>query len=419
MVLAILAAPLGPLRAQEQASASLDETVTPRQDASWMPYGECRSGYWSSSRNLDDDKDYSASNCLLHWKAKASEHLRFGANARLLHAVNADQSQFNGRVREGYLLADIGTFTFTLGRQIVVWGRSDRVSPTDVLSSRDFTARVSDSDEQRNGNDMASLTWQLNQKTTLTALVARFEANRMPSGSLPVNRIASSSNTRPDLALKLDRSGAGLDWSLSYFDGLDKTPRYRFLPGAAGGVFESSHERMRMLGGDFAGAIGRWTFRGEAALFHLGQVCSGCNSTPRNVQRAVLGVDRDFLDTANVNLQAFIIRRPDFIDPQSLIANQQALAAGLNRLNSEYAGFERGATLRLSERFLNETLKVEVSGIFDLTQNSRLTQARLSYAINDRLKVHAGVDHFQGQAQSFFGSRIKNNLAFIELAWVF
>jgi hypothetical protein len=419
LLAAALAVLATPLYAQDHTPSENPETAMSRPTGSWMPYGECRSGYWSSSRNLDDDRDYSASNCLLNWKAKATEHLRFGANVRLLHAANADQSQFNGRVREGYLLADIGPLTFKLGRQIVVWGRSDRVSPTDVLSSRDFTARVSDSDEQRNGNDMASVAWQLNEKTTLTAVVGRFEANRMPNGSLPVNRSTWSPKIRSDIALKLDRSGAGLDWSLSYFDGLDKTPRYRFLPGPAGGVFEGSHERMRMLGTDFAGSTGRWTFRGEAAWFQMTADCPGCSLSSRKIQRAVVGVDRDFLTTANLNLQAFIIRRTDYVDPQTLAANQQALAAGLNRLNSEYAGFERGATLRFSERFLNETLKVEVSGIFDLTQSSRVTQARLSYAINDRLKVQAGVDHFQGQAQSFFGSRIKNNLAFVELAWVF
>jgi hypothetical protein len=403
---------LGPASSQTQAQE-------PSAAEKFLPYGECRTGYWSSNRNLDDDKNLSSSNCLLNWKTQATEHLRFNANVRLLHGANADRSQFSGRVREGYLLADRGPVTFRFGRQIVVWGRSDRVSPTDVLSSRDFTARVSDSDEQRNGNDMASLRWQFSPETSVTAIAGRFEPNRMPTGSLPANRTAQSTQLRPEYALKLDRAGSGLDWSISYFEGFDKTPRYRFLPTAPAGLFESSHERMRMVGADFASSVGRWTFRGEAAAFRMSAECPGCSTEPRSVQRAVLGVDRDLLTSANLNLQVFGVRRSGYVDPQLAAPAQQTLVAGLNRLNSEFGVIERGATLRFSDRFLSDALKAELSGIFDLTQSSRLVQARLSYAINDRFKVNAGLDRFQGKEQSFFGSRIKNNVGFVELAWVF
>ncbi len=384
-----------------------------------LPFGECRTGYWSSSRNLDDDQHLSSSNCLLNWKAQANEHLRFSVNARLLYGANADRSKFSGRVRESYLLADLGPFTLKLGRQIVVWGRSDRVSPTEVLSSRDLTARVSDSDEQRNGNDMVSLRFQASGETSVTATVARFEPNRMPTGSLPVNRTERSTPLRPEFAFKVDRSGSGFDWSLSYFDGFDKTPRYRFLPKAPSVFFESSHERMRMVGADFATSQGRWTLRGETAFFRVSDDCDGCLTESRQIQRAVVGVDRDLLDSANINLQVFGVRRSGYADPQAAAPAQQALVAGLNRLNSEFGAIERGVTVRLSDRFLSDTLRGEVSGIFDLTQSSRVLQARLRYAVNDQFKINAGVDRFQGREQSFFGVRTKNNLGFVELAWVF
>jgi hypothetical protein len=414
-----------PVSSQTEAPATGVTTTRAQSEAApngaekLLPFGECRTGYWSSSRNLDDDKPLISSNCLLNWKAQANEHLRFGLNARLLHGANADRSQYSGRIREGYLLAEIGPVTLRLGRQIVVWGRSDRISPTDVLSSRDVTARVYDSDEQRNGNDMAALRFQMSRDTSVTATVARFEPNRLPTGSLPLNRTALSTKLRPEYSLKVDRSGSGLDWSVSYFDGFDKTPRYRFLPKAPSGLFESSHERMRMVGADFATSSGRWTFRGEAAVFRMTADCDGCTTEPRQIQRAVLGVDRDLLDSANLNLQVFGVRRSGYSDPQAAAPAQQAVVAGLNRLNSEFGAIERGATLRLSDRFMNDTLKIEVSGIVDLTQSSRLLQMRASYSVNDRFKINAGVDRFQGREQSFFGARAKNNLGFLEVAWIF
>jgi hypothetical protein len=115
------------------------------------------------------------------------------------------------------------------------------------------------------------------------------------------------------------------------------------------------------VGADFASSVGRWTFRGEAALFRMSAECPGCSTEPRSVQRAVLGVDRDLLTSANLNLQVFGVRRSGYVDPQAVAPAQQTLVAGLNRLNSEFGVIERGATLRFSDRFLSDALKAEVT----------------------------------------------------------
>ena len=386
------------------------------------PFGECRTGYWSSTRNLDDVKDLSSSTCLLNWKLQPTENLRFAVNTRLSQAFSSAGSSFRGRLREAYIHADFGDVSLKLGRQIVVWGRSDRVSPTDVLSSRDFTARVPDDDEQRNGNDLAVLRWQAFSDIAVTGYVGRFEPHIIPVASLPGNLVISAKPQRPDYAIKIDRTGEGVDFSVSYFDGFDKAPRYNFIQSGLSGSFLSQHERVQMAGADVATSKGRWTFRGEAAAFKMTSSCVQCQggtAPSRKIQRAVAGVDRDFLDTANVNLQLFIIKRAGYTDPASFQGAQKPVAEGLNRLNGEFGAIERGLTLRVSERFFNELLKVEASGIFDLSNSSHLLRARASYAVSDHIKLSAGVDGLKGKAQSFFGSRKKNSAAFVELAWIF
>ena len=392
------------------------------------PFGECRSGYWSSTRNLDDVKDLSSSTCLLNVKLQAAPNLRFAANGRFSQGVSATTSFFRARVREGYLQTDFGDLSVKLGRQIVAWGRSDRISPTDVFSSRDFTARVPDDDEQRNGNDLALLRWQATKETSLTALVGRFEPHTVPTGALPVNLTTLARPDRAEYGLKLDRVGSGVDLSVSYFDGFDKTARYNFVQNGQSslrGNFQSRHERMRMIGVDFATSTGRWTLRGEAAHFRMTTECSSCLVSSngvlsaRNIQRAVIGVDRDLFDTANVNLQLFGIRRSSYFDAQSVQGTSKLVAEGLDRLNSEFGAIERGATLRVSERFLSDALKAEVSSFIDFNNSSRLIRTRMSYSVNDQFKVYLGVDRFQGAAQSYFGARKKNNVSYVELAWVF
>ena len=404
------------------AALCMSGAVFSQESPALQPFGECRTGYWSSTRNLDDAKDVSSTTCLLNWKLQPSENLRFAASTRLSHAISSAGSGFRGRLREAYVHADFDNVSLKLGRQIVVWGRSDRISPTDVMSSRDFTARVSDDDEQRNGNDLAVLRWQAFSDIAVTGHVGRFESHIIPVGSLPSNLVISAKPQRPDYAIKIDRTGEGVDFSVSYFDGFDKSARYNFFQSGLSGSFLSQHERMQMAGVDFATSKGRWTFRGEAAAFKMTSSCAQCQggtAPSRKIQRAVVGVDRDFLDTANVNLQLFIIKRAGYTDPATFQGTQKLVAEGLNRLNGEFGAIERGLTLRVSERFFNELLKVEASGIFDLSNSSHLLRARASYSVSDHIKLSAGVDGFKGKAQSIFGSRKKNSAAFVELAWIF
>ncbi len=404
------------------AALALPCVAFSQESSGLRPYGECRTGYWSSTRNLDAIEDVSSSTCFVNLKLQPAENIRVAASARFSQAISSADSVFRGRLREAYAQADFGNVSLKLGRQIVVWGRSDRISPTDVMSSRDFTARVSDDDEQRNGNDLATLRWQATQDVAATFYVGRFQAHELPTGSLPANLIATAVPHRTEYALKIDRVGEGVDFSFSYFDGFDKAARYQFIQSGLTGTFQSQHERMKMVGFDFATSSGRWTLRGEIAAFRMVSDCTKCpNSTlpSRKMQRVVGGVDRDFLDTANINVQLFIVKRGGYESPAALQGATRMIADGLDRLNGEFAATERGLTLRVSERFFNELLKVEASGIFDLSNASRLLRTRINYAVNDQVKLYTGIDSFRGKDQSLFGSRRKNNTAFIELALVF
>jgi hypothetical protein len=384
-----------------------------------IPYGECRIGYWSSTRNLDNDHALANSSCLVQWKASASDDLRFGASARLAHGFSSAASNYSGRLREAYAHKDFGALSFRVGRQIIAWGRSDRLSPTDVFSPRDFTARVFDDDEQRNGADMATMRWQINPEWSVTSITARFEPHHIAVGLLPTNRIEIQAPVRPEYGLKIDRSGPGVDTSLSIFDGFDKAPRYKFASSGPNGTFQSTHPRMQMIGADFAMPVSRWSMRGEAAYFRYPMNCSGCSPKARTVQRLVVGADRDFLESSNLNIQYFGVRRFDYTDPQTQPMLLRSLTEGLNRLNGEFGNIERGVAIRISQRLLNDAFKTELSGIFDMNHSSKLWRTRISYAFNDKIKIQAGVDKFAGQQQSYFGSRIRNNVGFVELAFIF
>ncbi len=394
---------------QEQSAVSLP-----------APYGECGLGYWSSNRNLDDVEDVAHSFCSLNWKPKLTAGASLGFNARLDWQNQSAPANTRHRMREAYLDVEEGALSVRLGRQILAWGRADRINPTDSLSPRDFTLLVPEDEDQRTGMDAIRLRYALSPALSLTVVAARFEPHITPQGSLPTNRVNPATPDQTEWALKLDHSGNGLDGSLSYFEGYVRQGRYRFDSQAANApVFRSDFERMQTIGADFAGALGAWTWRGEFSHSTIRAVCDLCPKRERSVSRAVVGVDRDFLDTMNVNLQLFTTSRTGYQDPGSMPAAMQALQSGLNRLNSEYGAQETGVTVRLSDRLLNEKLKWEISAVLDLTGQSSVVRPRLTYALSDHLKISAGIDYFSGSAQSYFGALSKNTLGFLALSLVF
>lgn len=384
------------------------------------PFGECALGQWNSNRNLDERTNITTAGCTVSWKPKLSANIQLGLNARAGWQDQGAAIGESGRVREAYIDFDAEPFSVRLGRQIIAWGRADRINPTDSLSPRDFTLLVPEDEQQRNGIDAVRLRYAINPALSVTAVVAKSEANVTPRGSLPPNLVLAESPRDTEWALKLDHSGSGVDWSVSYFDGLSRAARYRLdFANPRASLFRSDLERMQKVGADFAIAQGAWTIRGEVAHARMSPNCTACASGTRRVTSAVFGGDVDFAETMNFNVQVFTHLKEDFADTTGLTGVREALALGLNRLNTDYAVRESGLTLRLSDRLLNDKLRWEVSAVLDLNGNSHAIRPRLTYAVNDHLRLTAGLDHFKGPSQSHFGGLTKNSVAFAIVSWIF
>lgn len=404
------------LRGALALMASLAAPVAQAQAVA-VPFGECRTGYWHSSRNLDDDPGTAKASCLVNWKQALGDAWRMNVSA---HAgVRDTQARASGaRLKEAYLEAEAGSWRWRLGRQIIAWGRADRINPTDSLSARDFTLLVPEDEEQRLGIDALAANYRLADGVELTGVaVPRFTPHRMPQGSLPPNRALAGEPDGSEWALKVEKSGGAWDGALSIYDGYERQPRYRAsFPRASTLLFSGFYERKRVLGADLATTAGGWNMRAEFAASRLAP-CDACPS--RSMRQLVLGVDRDVGDSANINAQLFAIWRPDFVATGAMAPQQQQIGNALDRLNSEFGKQEHGVTLRVSDRYWNDGLKAELAAIVDLSGHSSLWRPRVSYSVSDVFKLTAGIDYFHGREQSYFGVRSRNRLGFVELAYVY
>ena len=183
------------------------------------------------------------------------------------------------------------------------------------------------------------------------------------------------------------------------------------MTNAAGTNLIFQHNRIRVLGMDAATVLGHYGLRAEAAYTWTENI----NDDPlikKPFLYAVIGGDRTFFDSFNINLQYYFRKVDNFQDTQNIsnpmlrnIATQGAISS------NQQVEFQHGLSMRLSNKWLNETLEGEIAAIYSLTHNDYALKPKLVYAFNDQMKGSLGIDIYRGNDNTFFG-RLRDHSAF-------
>ena len=224
-----------------------------------------------------------------------------------------------------------------------------------------------------------------------------------------------------ELGVKLDNSGSGLDWSVSYFHGYSLTPEMRIAePLQRMPTVEIHYPGIDVLGADMARNFGRYGVRAEFAYIRPHDVSSANNAGIKPYLFYVLGVDCTFWDNLNINLQLIgrHVQNPAQRDASSdpLILNisfQNALSFGQEKRDNY------GISSRISEKWLNDALEAEVLIFANFSQRDSYLRPLLSYALSDQMKISVGAEIYRGPADSYFGRLKKNSRMFGELRYNF
>lgn len=384
--------------------------------------GSLRLGYWASNRKLDDELNIGSLALWMRVAPKLGRHLGLVADGWVRYDDLFRRTAPSGLLRETYLDLSLGALDLRVGRQIVVWGRADGVNPTDNISPKDLTLLVPDDDDQRSGADAVKGNLYLGSFTLTGMWLARFQGHTIPIPPLPTGIVAretapSSRNALKQAAFKVEQTGGAVDWSVSYFNGYDKYPDFGL------GVMTPTqvevllrHERIQVIGADFAGVLGQFGFRGEGS-FTFTQDKKGTDPTIKNpFFYLVVGVDRTFFEYLNINAQYLLRVITQFQDPfQIQDPLMRTLAVQGDALNNQLDPVQHGGTLRIHDRWYNETLEAELLGAFWVPRFNYLLRGRVSYALSDRWKVIVGADYLNGESPSFFRTFEKNTTAFAEV----
>lgn len=392
-----------------------------REVVDWLqPDYSLRGAYWSSDRRLTSGKHFGVSQLWLRSQPKLGENW----SGRFEGWV-VDQDTTRGALpkfefREGYLSYWGNAFDVSVGRRIVVWGRADTINPTDMLSSRDRTLLFPEDDDQRRGNFMVTGNYSVTENGNVSVYwLPEFRPNIIPMTTQPgvINQGEDTSTNLLQFATKFDYSGKGVDWSLSYFDGVDRNPNLAITAiGPLGVSFAQRHHRLRMIGADASTTIGRYGLRGEVAYVRTKDEQGNNPEIYNPYLFAVIGSDRDVIDNLNINVQ-YLFHYTFAYQSPGTSANPvfRAIGEANNLLSLQTHQALHGLSVRVNYTLLNDSMEAGLTSVVFVNDGDFLLTPKITYKVTDNVRVSLGGDYYSGSSNTVLGRLKANSTAYVAI----
>jgi hypothetical protein len=328
-----------------------------------------------------------------------------------------------GRIGDAYLV---------LGKQQVVWGRSDGLKVLDVVDPQNFRQFIlADFDSSR------VPLWTVNLEVPVGSAVLQalwvpdptfhiipeegalyaFTSPRIIPTAPPGVPVILEDLDRPndplkdgDAGLRLSGFNAGFDWSLNYLYRYEDEPilfRTIELP-ATGPVARVSpgYRRTHLIGGTLSTTLGDLTLRGEAGYSTDRYFITDELADPDGVKQAgelgyVLGFDWFGIPETLLSFQLF----------QSWVLGDKS---GLQRDQ-----LDTNVTLLARRTFMNERLTLDGIWIHNVNDGDGLLRPKVSYEVRDDLVVWSGLDVFYGSRRGLFGQFDRRDRFVVGMQWGF
>lgn len=320
-------------------------------------------------------------------------------------------------LREFYYENGVGDWYLTLGKQQVVWGKADGLKVLDVVNPQSFREFIlEDFDVSRialwtvnlerpiGGWDLQLLWIPERSYHALPepgATYAFTSARLVPQAPVGV-RVRLESPERPnrffedsDFGLRVSSFSSGWDVTLNYLYQYDNQPAFhqRLDMGAGGAprvdVIPRYH-RTHVLGGTASRAFGDWVVRGELGYFterfFLTTDPSDADGLIESAELSyVLGLDWSGIDETFISAQLF----QSWLPERNSAMTREALDTTL--------------TFLIRRESWNDTLTAELLWLANLNDGDGLARPKVSYDVEDDVRLWLGLDLFYGGSDGLFG----------------
>ncbi len=366
-------------------------------------------------------------------------------------------------LRDCYLDIFTDRLDIRAGKQQVVWGTADGVRILDIINPLDYREWTLD-----DYIDSRIPLWMLNVEGELMAdghlqllLIPDWQGNyyapnggpftlrTVKIGARPLSFPFTTTTTfdqKPEHTFENTKIGLrwrnvvgsgyaqGLDYTLNYYHGYDFASSYYVTPQPPLMKLTRRVEGIDVFGGTFSKSITTGLFgmpglakgltlRGELAYIKGGAMNYGTDETIRGTADVdqlnyVLGLDKSFWSNWNASLQ-FI--QYNAIQKEKFDKSKYVLLFGPTR-----GPLEDQMTLisfLLSTDFMHERLKPQIMVLHTVGKDNDDRDWRISpkvsFEINDRWMMTAGLHIFEGDEQLMSGQFDKNDQVFLETKYTF
>lgn len=378
-----------------------------------------RGSYWSKDQDLSGNRDIETAQIWL----RGSDGIDVGDASVHFHVEGWVSGKGGGAgyssdraVREGFGQMSDGVFELRAGWQIYSWGRADGINPTDNLTPRRYTLLVRDADDQRVGTPSVRASWYTGSISTSLIWLAGFRPSVLPGTNVsPATVDIAPADESRQFAARIEMIRDEGEGSLSYFDGYDLLPsQAAYSPGDVEPAL-FMHDRLRIVGADFAKPIGRFIVRGETAYTDTPQAHPDSIFALRPQWYSVISGERTFGEYLDVEVQYYYREVHGSPVAPNVSTTDLPLAQQLAVIEGQYDSSDHGFTVRVADQWLNETLEGSVSTIFSVARKGYEIKPMLKYRVTDEWTLTLGAFIAGGSNLSPYGILKQDDAVFVEI----
>ncbi|MGM0499118.1 MAG: DUF1302 family protein [Bacillota bacterium] len=347
-------------------------------------------------------------------------------------------------------------YNFTVGKNIVIWGKGDKVHVLDNINAEDMSDFINPEYKERQiGEEMIKVDrfFRGGNANLEFIYTPNFTPHRFaedpdsPLGNWIVNPFsadmslsdlerATGYNTTEiinqvkdatadednQFGLRFTDSRAGTDYGLSYYHGYLRTPSYdkKAFAQSIGQDFnarlnaaELHYDEVDVFGFEMARVIADINSRLELAYYRTDDT-DGNDPTVRNNKIAwVIGGDRD-LPISNLNLNLQFTGEKILDDDQ--IENNSQTDVDYNQ-DGDYT--TNRAILRLEDSYQNEKIIPELTWVYNLQDHDYSLEAAVDYELKQDLVFTVSHKIFSGDQGTDFGQFEDNDFSSFSLKYSF
>lgn len=317
-----------------------------------------------------------------------------------------EEYEKEAELREAYIQGSLGAnLDLKLGRQIVVWGKSDNLRVVDILNPLDNREPgMTDLEDLRLPVTMTRLNYYVGNWDLSTIIVHEIRLNKNPafgSDFFPFPSSLPPENKPEGEEVALAVSGRFRGWDLSFH----AARYYDDQPHLSAGKLE--HSRLTMVGIAMNIASGNWLFKSEAAYI---DDLKFANSNDENFSRTDFMLGMEFTGFNETTLSLEVVNRR--LNNYNSVLNNPPDSVDENTLQT---------VLRYQRDFKHQTwhFLALASAFGPGTRGGFFERIELKYDIADALSVSGGVVAYQSGDHPVFGAFGDNDRVFIKFRYSF